>query len=710
MQEKKLKFEDLMQRYDQICTASKDLWAEQRSNSMLVAGNHYSTKTADTWNRIRDLRAVPTDQKLRLTKNHIKKITNLFQNNLVSSSPAVKVIPRDEKSNQSRKSAELNDAVWQFACDTEEMPIRTLSLAADYIELGESATKIFWHPTAGKIVSYNQKVDETNQPMVDEQGQPVADEASPNFEGKLMLEQVLPTNIGVDLNCSSFEEADLVFVRKMMPHSKLKALVQGDEEKLKLIQEEKPDPTMVFDPSISDYSTSKEMSLVIEFYLRPCQTYPKGYYYITTKTGILFEGELPFGIFPIEYVGFDKIQANPRHRSIIKQLRPYQLEINRTASKIAEHQITSDDKILVQNGTKISSGANLAGIRLLQYSGAKPEIMEGRSGAQYLDYLSGQIQEMYQVANLAEDAELKPATGADPYGLLFRSVKDQKKFIIYSEKFEHYLKRICKLYLRLAKEYLDDDVLIPMIGKSEYVNIAEFKNTQDLDTNIKVIPMTDDINTMFGKVLATNHLLQFSSAQLGKEEIARIARNMPFGNFEESFADLMLDYDLAENLMLAVERGEQTQASPADNKDYLIKKLQNRVRQADFSLLDPQIQQNYQQLLQTYMQMSAQEKAEIQRAQSGFIPATGPLVRTDLKAEVANASGGKKTISKAFPIDALAWLEKQMEIQGASLESLRALDQQSQAGVASQLNGLNQPQGMGQQPMATPPQGVPNGY
>jgi hypothetical protein len=695
---------DLNQIYEATSTASKDLYAEQRSNSMQVAGNHYASKTSDSWNRIRDLKNVPSEQKLRLTKNHMSKITKTYVNNLISSSPSVKVIPRDEKSNQSRKAAELNDAVWQFAVDTQELAIKTLDYASDYVEIGEAAVKIFWNPTAGKIVAYNQKVDEQGQPVMDEAGQPAADEASPVYEGQLQIEQIIGTNLGVDMNCARFDESECIWVRKMMPVAKVRALVGDDPEKLKMIDEDKKDSSMIFDPSVSDYLNVKGQTMIREYYFRPCHEYPKGYYYITTQNGILFEGELPFGIFPIEYVGFDKIQGNPRHRSIIKQLRPYQLEINRTASKIAEHQITSDDKVLVQSGTKVSSGANLAGIRLLQYSGAKPDILEGRSGAQYLDYMQSQILEMYQVAGISEDMEQKPTQSADPMGLLFRSVKDQKKFTIYVEKFEHFLKRVCKLYLRLAKEYLDEDALIPMIGKSEYVNIPEFKNTQDLESAIKVMPMTDDVNTMWGKWLSINHMIQYSSSQLGKTDIARIARNMPFGNFEESFSDIMLDYDLSQNFMLAVERGEQPAPSRADNKEYMIKKLENRVRMSDFSLLSPQIQQYYQLVLQQFMKMAAAEKEEILRAQSGFIPMTGPLIRTDLKASVPNSTGGMKTVSKEFPVDSLAWLEKQMATQGASVESLMELNQSAQAGVASEINRMN-PQG-GSTIMAPQPQGV----
>lgn len=704
----KKKIDELNEIYEKDITNYKDLFAEQRSNAMLVAGNHYSNKVADSFNRLKDLKNIAGEQKLRLTKNHISKITKVYHNNIISKSPAVKIIPRVERDNQSRKTAELSNSVWQYAVDTLDIQLKTLRWAKDYVDLGETAVKVFWNPNWGKVIAHNQKIDEQGEPVVDEFGQPVGDESNPIREGRLEIEQIIPTNLGLDVNASCFEDSSYVWVRKMMSHKDLKALVGNDEEKLKLIEENKKDSQMVFDTSVMDYMNTKEQSLVVEYYFRPCAEYPKGYYYITTKLGILFEGELPFGTFPIEYEGFDPIVSNPRHRSIIKQLRPYQLEINRTASKIAEHQITSDDKVLVQNGTKVSSGAIMAGIRVLTYSGQAPTVLEGRSGAQYLDYMSSQIQEMYQIAAISEDMEEKPTQSADPYGLLFRSVKDQKKLTIYVEKFEHYLKRICKLYLTLAKQYLDENHLIPMIGKVEYVNISEFKNAKDIDTDVKVMPMTDDVNSMFGKWLAINHMIQYSSAALGKEDIGRLARNIPFGNFEESFSDIMLDYDLGTNLLLALDRGEPAMPSKADNKTYLIKRIEKRMRESDFNLLNPQIQQNYSNALNALYEMDAAEKMEIQRAQSGFIPTTGPLVRTDLKTEIPNASGGMKTVSKSFPIDALAWLEKQMSAQGAAVEDLMTLNQSAQAGVASQINSMTPSQGNTPN-MAAQPQGVPNG-
>lgn len=716
-QKKKKTIEDLNKLYSESTTADQELFAEQRSNTLLVSGNHYSGKGAKNWDRIRDARDVPSDIKIRLTKNHISKISKTYLNNLLSSSPGVQVTPRNERETQDRKCAELNNAVWQYGKDTLKFSSRIIELGKDFIDLGETAVKVFWNPNAGKFLGYHQAIDENGQPAVDENGQPAPDLGSPSFQGKLEIEKILPTNLLRDANCTVMDESPWLGIRKMLPIEDAKALVGDDQEKLKMIQPSQRDQFMVFDSNTSNYNTVKGQVMLIEYYFRPCSEYPNGYFYITTKAGILFEGELPFGVFPICYAGFDSIQTTPRHRSIIKQLRPYQIEINRTASKIAEAQTTSDDKLLIQNGTKIASGGVLPGVRAIQYSGQAPTVLEGRTGNQYIEYMNGQISEMYNVANLSEDNERKDPPGTDLYGLLFRSVKDQKKFSIYAEKFEIFLVEICKVYLALAKQYFTDDMLVPQIGKAEYVNISEFRNSEDIRHQIKVEPMSEDANSMFGRWLAINHAIQYAGSSLSKEDIGRLMRNVPYGNFEESFSDLTMDYDTGTNYILSLERGKWVEPQAGANKTYMLKRLEKRMLDSDFQFLDPQIQMMFQKASEGFKQMEIDEKLAIQRAEQGFIPTGGPLIKTDLQIQEPNTTGGMKTTRAAFPVEALSWLQKQLQVQGSNLQDLSSLPQAAQAGLARQFNDQSQVQNQvdpnsGQtitQHASTPMQGAENG-
>lgn len=697
--------DELNQLYFQAESVDRNVFAEQRSSILLIAGDHYNNKNSRQWTRIRDSKDLSQETKLRLTKNHMQKITKAYLNNLVSSSPNVKIIPRDEKSAQDRKCAELNQSVWEYCRDKMNFPMTVQSLGKDFIDCGETAVKIYWDPTAGDFVGYKQAVDiNTGEPMLDENGQLKADENQPVFTGQLLVEQIHPFNLLRDPACTNMEKAAWLAIRKMVDIPDLKALVADDPEKLKIILPSERDEYMVFNTSQNMYQKSSNQALVVEYYFRPCPTYPRGYFYITTKHGVLFHGELPYGVFPIEYVGFDPVQTSARHQAIVKQLRPYQIEINRTASKIAEHQITSDDKILIQSGTKIASGGVLPGVRAIQYSGMAPTVLQGRAGEQYASYMSGQIDEMYQVANLMEEREERTNQEADPMAMFYRSVKDQRKFSLYVEKFEAYLKRIAQKYLALAKHYFSDDMLIPMIGKSEYVNIAEFKTTKDIFYSIKIQPMSDDVNTMVGKMMTIKHALQYVGNQLGKEDIGKMLRTMPFANFEESFSDMTLDYDLAENFILALERGENPQPAKSDNKIYMLKRLDKRMREPDFFTLPLPVQQKYAIAKQIYEEMQTMEMVELQRAQQGFIPLDGALIKTDLQIEIPNSTGGVKTTRAAFPVTALQWLQKQIEAQGTTQEMLQA--QLSDAELATLAGRLNQTAPPGAQLGPAPVQGV----
>lgn len=689
--------------YQEADQADQEIFTEQRSNVLLVAGEHYTRKNSKHWNRIRDSKDISSEQKLRLTKNHIQKITKTYVNNIIQHAPSVKVTPRNEKENQDIKTAELNNSVWQYGREKQNMKIRTQQLAKDFIDLGEVAVKLFWNPNAGKFLGYRAETDEAGNPVMDESGQMVASK-TPAFSGDLIIERLFAFNLFRDSSAKSMDESKFLGIRKMVDLTEAKALVGDDEDKLKMLVEQKDDTFLVFDGNQQNFQKSKGQIMFKEFYFRPCVDYPTGYFYITVEGGILFEGELPFGVFPIFYEGFDEIQTSPRHRSIVKQLRPYQAEINRAASKIAEHQVTlGDDKLLIQSGTKITTGVQLPGLRSVQYSGVAPTILAGRAGDQYTAYAASQIKEMYDVSNVVEDTQMKDLA-KDPWGQLFASIHDKKKFVLYSDKFEGFLCRVCMGYLSLAKQYFTEDMLIPMIGRTEQVNISEFKNSSELCLSIKAEPQSDDITTLMGRQLTINHALQYVGSQLDKEEIGKLMRQMPFGNFDESFGDMTINYDSAMNMILSLDRGQQPQPNKYDDGEYMIKKLTARMRMSDFPILAPNVQQNYAQLVSMYEDLETKKQMEIKQAQSQFIPSGGARIKADYY--IADPANPDRPVRATLPAEAVDWLIKQLATQGSSQDQISQLGE----GVSSEVAGkfMQQQQGPPMQgPQGPAPQGPP---
>jgi hypothetical protein len=671
---------DLNQLYGEMDQVDQEVFAEMRGNLLLVSGEHYSKYTSRYWNRIRDSGNLASEQKLRLTQNHTQKISKIYKNNILSYSPGVTVVPHNDTELQDIKDAELSESVWMYGKNRYKLKEKTREWCSEFVDIGEVAVKIFYDPDAGKFLGHEAEMGEDGQPVVGEDGEMVSSKNA-KFSGDFIFETVFGFNLLRPKDCKKLSEAKVLCIRKMAGKTELESRVEGDPEKIKLLKESHDRTYMVFNQTESMYGQSKDDVMLREYYYRPCHEYPQGYYYITTEDGILWEGELPFGVFPIITQTFDDYATTPRGRSIIKQIRPYQAEVNRAASKMAEHQITlGDDKLLIQSGTKIANGGQAPGIRAVTYSGVPPTILAGRDGSQYLAYMNAKIEEMYAVAMIHEDMEKKQDGVIDPYTMLFKSLKQKKSFGIYSTKFEQFLTDVCVTYLQLAKHYFDDERVIHAVGRREQLNLVEFRGTDEMSVKIKVEAQSDDLETKMGKQITMTQFLQYAGSQLDKEDIGKILKNMPFANVDESFNDLTIDYENSKNIILQMDRGEAPYIGEKDNHNYMIKKLTHRVKMADFRFLPPQVQQLYSQTIEQYNQLASEELQKLQALEQGFIPAQGHLVPVDFY--VVDPASPGKTRRARIPYDSLNWLIKKLEVQGLTLDALEEMQTSAQAGIA----------------------------
>ena len=689
---KKLDHNELMKLYKDGEQADNHLYAEQRSNLLLVAGAHYARKGSRFWNRVRDDNRLSEEQKIRLTLNHIQRICKIYENNIISYAPSVAPVPKNGNELQDQKAAELNNAVWKDIKARHRWNDKIREIVQDFNRIGEVFHKVYWDENKGKIVDYAPAVDEMGQPILDEMGQPQKDQSKPIFSGDFVFERIFGFNVFRAKEAKSMQDSWFIGYRKMVNIDDLRARIGDDPEKQELIEASKDETYLIFDGNGSAYDRSQNECLLLEYYIRPSNVFPNGYYFITTLKGILWEGELPFGKFPIIYAGMDEIPTSPRHYSIIKQLRPIQGEINRAISQVATHQITlGDDKLAVQAGTKVANGGLQPGVRVLSYSGQAPVVIPGRTGDQYIPYIEKMIQQFYVAANLEEEMAEKPSN-LDPYTMLFMSIQQKKKFSVYTSKIEQYLIDFCETTLELAKQYYTEANLVPAIGRAELINIAEFKNTSPLFYQIRLEPGTEDMETRLGKQLTFNQIMQYVGSNLDPKDIGKIIRTSPYANNDLASEDLTMDFDNGTNIILALDRGQYMEPNMYDDKKYLIKRLTTRMRKADFKFLAPQIQQMYQQVVSKLMDMDAEEQRKIQEAAAGFIPMSGMAVVCDIY--VPDPSNTSKTMRARVPYDALTWLLKRLEEQGASQQSIMNQQQAIVAQTADRFmqNSPSQPQ------------------
>lgn len=688
-----------------------EVFAEMRSNILLVTGEHYNRRQSNFYKRIRDSKELSSEQKLRLTKNHVQNICKKYVNNIISHQPGVGFTPRREDDLHNQKMTDLHKKLWQDAKQKYDIDSKLDDWCDDFVEIGEINVKVFYDPQGGAITGFNPLMDdETGIAQVNEFMQPMPDPMSPIFEGAFIFEDVYGFNLLRPSECKEMKAAEWLCVRKMANINDLKSKIK-DEDKQRFITSSQDETYLVFDSSRGSYKKTKNQTMLREYYFRPSAQYPQGHFYVTTKEGIIDEDDLPGSVFPIVSALFDRIQTTPRGRGPVKIMRPYQAEINRSASKIAEHQITlGDDKLLLHNGSKVSAGVSLPGIRTVNYTGTDPKVLPGRGGEQYVSYMESQIQELYQVMNV-QDMDAENQQNMDPYVMLYQSARQKVKFGRWIKRFEKFYIEFVKTYLRLAKIHMTDEALLKAFGEDERGNLQEFRNTDDLAFDLNIEAQADDIESKFGKQLVLNHTLQYVGSQLKPDDIGKILREMPYGNSEAAFDDMTLDYDLAVDDILALDRGERPPVGQYDNHPYMIKKLTSRMRKRDFKYLSSQVQINYQQKVGVHQQFEAQRTLQIQRAEQGFIPTGGYMITCQMYLTDPSDPTGKKTRLARVPYQALEWLIQHLNAQGQGQQELQNMDESSQAQIAQKMTSMQGPQSGSPMPMPgnSPVGGAPGG-
>ena len=587
------------------------------------------------------------------------------------------------------KAAELNASVYKYLKDKNSLTQFYSHLIQDFTVIGECYAKVFWDDQAGEFLGY--------EPELGEDGMPTG-KGIPKWTGGIIYEKIMGYNLLTDPEATSPEELKWACNRKTMDKQVLLDRYMGDEDKQKLIKESGGENLQYFDGLTGIYTDIEDAVSLREYYFKPSPEYPNGYFYFATERGILEEGELPDG-FCLFSCMFDAAPNSPRAFSIIRQVKPYQVEINRLgAAMIMESIVLGHTTVIYPAGSKLSSNSIGNGLKGLQYSGGKPDVIPGQSGKQYEGQMMQQIEEMYRIANVPYHDEDKTPQGQDAMAMLGRSLRDKMRFSLYGEKVEKMIGDIIEYSLKLARRYMPDETVIPVIGKNEAVNIKEFRTTDPLCYHVQIKPRSEDFTTVMGETIQISQLLQYAGSSLPPQALGSIARNMHFVNDKDIMRDLTSDRDQADNEILALDRGEDPYFFESGNHEYMLSRLTQRMNQPDFPLLGQEAQMRYQKRVEMHSQSLTTQQQEAARATAGFIPSGGGLISADYY--ISTPEGKQKRAR--IPYEAIDWLVKKLGEQGTNVEKIESMPMGAQAAIGRGMPDQGKSQGQsfqGQQPM-----------
>lgn len=714
--------------YSEAESADSDVFAEMRSNTLMVSGQHYKKISRGLDNNLRG-RGVEKSKRLRLVKNHTAKAMSDIRDIFASMTPGVLPYPANASELADQKAAELAKSVWLDGQRKNNFGEKISEFRNSFTTLGEACSKVYFDPTKGRLKAYKQKVDqdgnnlftdpngqETTEsgyidPMTGQQiqFQPLADETKPVFSGLTVIEKFEAYNLLRLKNSKSIRDSRALIYRKMVETGDAKALIDAapdlsKEEREQLheyIKGASETTYKVFDGATGSFQDSDGQVMFREYYFRQSPEFPKGYYFITTEKGILFQGEIPFGehgeiAFPIKWAGCELYDGSARGFSYIKRIRPCQLEINRCSSATSETQITVGwDKVILQKGAKFSRGVDQPGMRVFYSTDGTPTLLPGRSGDQFIPYLEYNVNELYKLVNIPENSN-PIAQGFDPKAELFKRQSQKARFTESSTRFANFLVENCEAYLFLASKYMSEEDLIAAVGKKEAPNIKEFKNVDCIDYKVKLLEVSDDLDSMMAKTLELETIVQYMGKNMDEETAKAVIAQFPILNKTQALKHLTMELDNINSDILALDRGEEVRVDRDDDHALFVRHLTHRMKRRDFRLLDKTIQQKYMDIRKQHQMFIAQIGQEEQAAQAGFIPSGGALVKVNMYHNPDPTNPGKSQLAMA-PVESIQWLLKRLAAQGSGQEMLASM---GSAGAAADVGLM-----MNQNQQGMPPQG-----
>lgn len=688
--------------YRRSKSAYSRFYNEAKTNVMIYGSDHYA-KLSDNIRKTveRAYRTVLSEEeRKKLTLNLIQIIIDRKVNKVISMAPGCMASPYKSDDIHQVKDAKLSDSVLRSIKQANDWTSLSVNSVYDYFIIGEVWANTYYDFDKGDRYGFEKVQQEVQDPMTGEIiMQEVEDPTKPMFTGEVVTELINGYDVFIEEGVDKINDSAWVGVEKLVHKNTVKYMLQNDpdktpEEKKKLIEMLKAstgeEDYSLFDRKKGLSVSNKNLVLMKYFYFKPSPVFVNGKIFIKVKNEIFWNIELQKDIngkpiFPISSRICKRMPGIARGISPIRAGRSPQNELNRCYSKIAEHQVTlGDDKIVTAFAEGLSEGEKLQGIRHIQVGKGFDTFkhIPGRTGEQYIPFL--EFNAKYLFMTMEEDPEDNENAGqADIKATLYKSMAKKMKYVLNAKDIEEFFIDISKKQLELAKSYYPDEKIIQAVGTCESVNIKEFKNLGPLAYNVKIEAASDDLETLFAKYLQLTESIQYASKEIGPERIGYILKEFPFIDGDAIFGKLVLDDKEADNIVLALDRGEYPPISAHDNNQEIVKALVRRRRRGDWKMIKDKdtgiplpvpmvgtatVEFNYQMQYEARQQIIEDQFEQERAIKAGMIPMDGPLVPVGYWVNEPKATGGVKSVQAKVPVNLIKWAVEQAAKQGAYIE------------------------------------------
>ena len=665
----KVEVSDLQKLVSQLMEDFSVTAGKQRRNIACHAGLFYPNQRRNRWiSRDIIFKNIPDSPQsdVLISQNFLPKVIQFYTNVLSGDGPLPKCVGRNKSEIQDSVSAEIANAVWSDILEKSGGESLVSDSAFNLALTGEIGSCIKYNPSGGRLVG-------------------LAEDGTGLFSGSIEIEPIPMYNLLCDPAADSMEKSSYYIVTKVVSASSIYEAVGNPEvrEYLKKNPSSSEDLNKITPRYFNrDLSVSELNNHFIAYYVykRPDSYDPMGAYAVFVKDFMIYKGQLPGGIMPINVGRFSKIQNDPRgYSEIIETALPFQMNINRMVSKHAQIQQTfGDTKVIHMGPGSLSEGSNRRpGMRVWNQEGLQPPvIIQGEYGTDLLPNIESEYQRMLQALRMNIPEDRIQSTPRTVDAMSFISLRQKGEFRPYKLAFNNYWKNVCMTALDYARFYYEPGRIIESAGRDQSSNLSVFLNGNPLDTQVKVIPSQSDLDSDMLKATQIREIIQF----VGDEHIdkAQLAGQYPMLSKEESLQGIDIKSKIARNMIIALDEGRDFEVGPYHDLSYLIRRLELRISGPDFGQLPEEIKSLYQEKINMLQQIHSNQMQQKQFLEDGGMPLTGPRVRVPFLVKIPGKDGLQRAEVPIAAIGKIVELMNDKNIQQQMLfEDQKSIESQN---------------------------------
>lgn len=611
-------------KFEQMLNVYQVLHNQWNLNLALYKGTHFLERVN---NSVMNSKTNATSQR-RLMENYIGMIIRQLHNKVIRFQPNVTIL-NESDSWKDKKSAKAAESIVKHIWREFEIDKTNSDVALSSEIFGGSWLKIGWNPDTGPENAEGDKI------------------------GDLEYQVIAPHEIFIDPGLTSMDDMKWFLHARLVDVGELRAMypdhadeIQADSVYQKYNYFSRP-----------DYEQQSAQALVIDLWHKRTIAMPKGRHTVVINDKLIQDGDNPFdhGQIPFLYLPANVVPLNLHGQSVIVNLRPLQIELNKTISHISENQnFMGRPKWWVQRGSKIINAGLTNGITTIE-SDIKPEpIVFNPTPPEVFEFKKDLEEQMGRIAGVSSQTQGVPPPGIKSgIALQYLGEYEEQGHMEKQKRYQRFIRDEALMTLQVIKQFYkkEDGRIIKIVGKNNEVEAEKFDETNLVDNYTIVVQNASALPET--KAARLDYVLQL--AQMGLVTDTKILLDMMDlpdiqGMMSMELVDLRTAEQENDTLENAKSNEDLPHASKWEDQVQHLKAHGYVMKSARFKKFPEEIQARYEVHAQEHKLLMDQEQAEqmqLQMAQMPPPPAptgapTGPMLPPGMPPVGPQGSGGQQ--------------------------------------------------------------------